>query len=171
MRDHGFAPGHRVAGVLARAVEQLAEEHVEIAQKGLQAVGIGKRYPQVAPVLAGPDLEGESLGFGQPRSQRLRGLDELMGHGAYGHEIQILCQAHVAGTAQAVGNLTGEGCDYLVLPRTREAPSGAEIGEYKTCGPIQRPDLLDLLDQSPASLGEIRVRIMVARVQLADDRQ
>src|SRR5258708_1771556 len=77
-----LAPLERVPAVMARAIEELAEVQVEIAQEGRHAVDVRQRNAQVAPVLARPGLEAEDLAVAQARAQRLAGLQGFMGHRA-----------------------------------------------------------------------------------------
>src|SRR5690606_24346678 len=82
MGQHPFTPYERIAGIVARAVEQLAEVHVEVAQEGIEPIGVRKRNAQIATVLTGPDLETIYLRIAQTRTQRLAGLQVFMRHGA-----------------------------------------------------------------------------------------
>src|SRR6185369_8685440 len=69
--DHALAPVERIARVVAHAVEELAEVHVEVAQEGVEAVGVGERDAEVAAVLLRPLVEREYLRIAQARPQRL----------------------------------------------------------------------------------------------------
>ena len=80
--DHLLAPFERIARVVPRAVEQLAEVHVEVAQESVGAVGVGDRDAEVAAVFLRPLVEGEGLRVAQPRAERLAGLHVLVRHGA-----------------------------------------------------------------------------------------
>jgi hypothetical protein len=87
------SPHKRVARVVARAVEQLAEVHVEVAQEGVHAVHVRQRDPQVAPVLLRPLLEAEHLRVAQARAQRLAGLQVFVRHGAHGAQAQLMANS------------------------------------------------------------------------------
>jgi len=101
--DHALAPCEWVAAVVARAVEQLAEKHVEVAQEGVHAIHIAERNAQVAAVLLGPGLEGKYLAVPQARAQSLRGLQVFVGHGAQWREPQLHGEQYIAGTRQLTG--------------------------------------------------------------------
>ncbi len=64
--DQPLAPVERIAGVVACAVEELAEIQVEVAQERVDAVDVGQRDAEVAAVLARPHLEAEGLRIAQP---------------------------------------------------------------------------------------------------------
>jgi hypothetical protein len=98
--DHAFAPDEGVAGIVPRAVEQLAEIHVEVAQEGVHAVHVRQGDAQVAPVFLRPLLEAEHLAVAQARAQRLAGLQVLVGHGAHGAQAQLHGEQHVAGAGE-----------------------------------------------------------------------
>ena len=59
VRDQLLAPLERIARVVAHAVEQLAEEEVEVAQERVHAADVGQRDAEVAAVLARPHVERE----------------------------------------------------------------------------------------------------------------
>jgi hypothetical protein len=90
----------RVARIVPRAVEQLAEIHVEVAQEGVHAVHVGQRDAQVAPVFLRPLLEAEHLAVAQARAQRLAGLQVFVRHGAHGAQAQFHGEQHVAGAGE-----------------------------------------------------------------------
>ena len=59
MRDQPLAPLEGIAGVVPRAIEELAEIQVEVAQERLKAVYVRERDAEVAAVFGGPLLERE----------------------------------------------------------------------------------------------------------------
>ena len=82
MLNHALTPVEGVATVMAGAVKQLAKEHVEVTQKGVQTINVAQRNAQVTPVLFGPGFEGKHLTVTQTRAQRLASLQVFMRHGA-----------------------------------------------------------------------------------------
>ena len=102
-----LAPLERVPAVMARAIEELAEVQVEIAQEGRHAVDIRQRNAQVAPVLARPGLEAEDLAVAQARAQGLAGLQVFMGQRAQGPHAQLHGIQHVAGARELPLGLRG----------------------------------------------------------------
>ena len=170
--DHAFAPLKRVARIVPRAVEQLAEIHVEIAQKGVHAVHVGQRDPQVTPIFLRPLLEAEHLAVAQARAQRLAGLQVFVRHGAHGAHAQFHGKQHVAGAGElAVGagaQIGLQGLQHLALPFKRKAPARAVIGNLQIVHALHQRDLVL---QPAAALGQVKPRLRVAEVHLADDGQ
>ena len=78
--DHRFAPDKRIAGVVPRAIEKLAEIHVEVFQERLQTVDIRQRDPEVSPVLFRPHIETERLAVAESGAERLAGLQVFVRH-------------------------------------------------------------------------------------------
>src|SRR5439155_23381894 len=61
MRDELLAPFERIARIVANAVEQLAEEKIEVAQERVHSADVGQGAAEVAPILARPGVELEHL--------------------------------------------------------------------------------------------------------------
>eukprot|EP00952_Eustigmatos_sp_NYUAD-ZCMA_P009381 38788-Eustigmatos_ZCMA.PRE.1 len=74
MLEHAFAPFERVARIMAHAIEELAEKHVEIAQEGIKTIGIRQRDAEVAAIFLGPGFQRKNLRIAQARAQRLTRL-------------------------------------------------------------------------------------------------
>ena len=82
MRDQLLAPFERIARIVAHAIEQLAEEEVEIAQECIHPAHVGQRDPEVAAIFARPHVEREHLRIAQPGTDRLARLQVLVRHRA-----------------------------------------------------------------------------------------
>ena len=96
VRDQLLAPFERVAGIVADAVEELAEEEVEVAQERVHPADVGQRDPEVAAVFARPHVEREHLRVAQPRADRLARLQVLVRHRAERRQPQLLRELDVA---------------------------------------------------------------------------
>ena len=103
MRDQLLAPLEGVARVVPRAIEELAEVHVEVAQEGVRAVGVGDRDAEIASVLLGPDVEGEGLRIAQPRPERLTGLHVLVRHRAQRRQVVAHGEPDIRGAREVLG--------------------------------------------------------------------
>ena len=174
MADHALAPLEGVATVVAGAVEQLAEVHVEIAQEGVHAVHVRQCDAQVAPVFLRPLLEREHLRVAQPGAQRLAGLQVLVRHGAHGPQPQLLGEQHVAGAGELAAGVGAQALlqrlQQFAVPFAREAPARAVVGDLqvRVAGRLQQRDLVQ---QALASLRAVEPGRGVAEVDLADDGQ
>ena len=85
---------------MTRAVKQLAEIHVEVAQKRVNPIHVTQGDAQVAAVFAGPGFKPEDLAVAQPGPERLTSLQVLMRHGAQRREAQLHGQQHIAGAGK-----------------------------------------------------------------------
>ena len=97
VRDQLLAPLERVARIVAHAVEQLAEEEIEVAQEGVHAADVRQRDPEVAAILARPHVEREHLRIAQPRADRLARLQVLVRHRAERRQAVLERELDVAG--------------------------------------------------------------------------
>ena len=104
VRDQLLAPFERIAGVVAHAVEQLAEEEVEVAQEGVHPADVGQRDPEVAAVLARPRVEREHLRVAQPRTDGLARLQVLVRHRAQRRQPHCHREPHVAGADELLAD-------------------------------------------------------------------
>ncbi len=96
MRDQLLAPFERIARIVAHAVEQLAEEQIEIAQERIHAADVGQRDAEVAAVFARPHVEREHLRVAQPGADRLARLQVLVRHRAERRQVVLEREVDVA---------------------------------------------------------------------------
>jgi hypothetical protein len=150
-----LAPFEGIAGVMAQAVEQLGKVHVEVGQKGVHAHGIGQGDTQVAAVFLHPVLEGGYLEVAQAHAQGLIGLQILMGHGAYGHQIQIARQQHIGRALEPLRGFLGKSLHHLALPGSREAAAHAEVKQLEG---VAQPGL----DCQMLELGQLDLQALAA---------
>src|SRR5690606_11822428 len=108
MLEQSLAPNERIAGIMTRAIEELAEIHIEVAQKGFETIHIRERDAEVAAILASPGFEREDLGIAQSRPQRLTRLQILMTHGAQRGYAVLLCKVVIAGTGEVIPHALDE---------------------------------------------------------------
>ena len=168
VRDQLLAPVERIARVVARAVEELAEVHVEIAQEGVHAVGVGERDAEVAAVFLRPLVEGEDLRVAQPRPERLAGLHVLVRHRAERRQVVLAWRTW---TLLGAGELLPDavalaGLQHLLLPCAREAPTRAVVRDPELERRASTFDRLDLGLQgacgprrNPAAAGRAEVHL------------
>ena len=68
MLDEMFAPFEGITGVMAGAVKEFAEVHIEVQQEGFHAVHVGERNSQVTAILFSPHFEGVFLRIPKSRT-------------------------------------------------------------------------------------------------------
>ena len=151
---------------MARAVEQLAEVHVEIAQEGIGAVGIGDGNAEVAAILLRPLVEGEGLRITQARPERLAGLHVLVCHGAERRQVVAHGEPHVGGAGEVFRHLALQSLKNLLVPGKREAPARAEVRDAEVELALDRAHEVDLRLQPPATLIEVRARLRAPEIDL-----
>ena len=155
---------------MAHAVEQLAEEEIEIAQERVHAADVRQRDPEIAAIFARPRVECEDLRIAQSRTDRLAGLQVFVRHRAEGRQSALERQHHVARADEFLADLRLERADDLVLPHTGKAAPRAVVGDAKRrvgCA----VDQVDFRSEPPPSLGEVGLLDRVAKVDFGDDRQ
>src|SRR5687767_10047210 len=167
--DHLLAPIERVARIVARAVEELAEEHVEIPEERFQAVGIRDRDAEVAAIFLRPLVEGESLRVAQPRPERLARLHVLVRHGAERREIVPHREPDVGSAGEVLRNLALQRLHHFLVPRQRKAPARAEVRDLEVELGLDGAHERDLRFQTAPALVEVRPRPRAPEMELRDD--
>ena len=174
VRQHALAPGKGIAAVVARAVKELAEIQIEVAQESGHAVHVRQGNAQIAPVLLGPFLETENLAVAQARPQRLAGLQVFVRHGAQRRQPQPHGVQHIARARQLAAGARAQPLHQLtqqpLVPHARKAPARAVIGNLEFLQPIGL-ELGHLAVQAAVALGQVGARLRVAEVHLIDDGQ
>ena len=101
----GFvAPNIRIAAIVAQAVEKFGEIQVEVTQEGIHADHVGQGDAEVAAIFVYPAFQRGFLEVAQTYVQCLKGLEELVRHGADGCDAEFFGQINVAGTAHDIGS-------------------------------------------------------------------
>ena len=174
MLNHALAPGEGVAAVVAGTIEQLAKVHVEVAQKGLDAVDIAQGNPQVTAVFTRPGFKAKHLAVAQPWPQGLAGLQVFVGHGAQWGQAQLHGEQGIAGTGKLprrAGAQAGrQHAQHLLVPGFGKTPAGAVVGNFEFAQTFGL-ELPDFLVQALAALQKIGHALGVAKVDLVDDGQ
>ena len=174
MLNHALAPLEGVAGVVARAVKELAEIHVEVAEERFHAVHVRERNAQIAPVFLRPLLEGKHLAVAQAGAERLTRLQVFVRHRAQRAQPKLLGKEHVAGAGELAAALLVQPLlqrgEHFALPRKRKAPPRAVVGEHQLLQP-GRVQHVDFFVQPPAPFAPVKVGVGAAHVDLADDGQ
>ena len=171
MGDQLLPPHERVAGILAGAVEQLAEIQVEVAQEGVHAVGVGDRDPEVAAVFLGPHLEGEGLRVPEARAERLAGLHVFVRDGPQRGQVVSHCEPDVRGPGEELRDLVLQRADDLLVPGQREAAARTVVGDLELVRGVESAQRGDLLLQAAAPLVNVNLRLRVPEIHLAHDRE
>ena len=169
--DHALAPDEGIARVVPDAVEELAEEHVEVAQEGIHPVDVGECDAEVAPVLLGPHLEGEDLRVAQPWAQRLAGLQELVGHRAVGREAELLGVHDVRRASEDAAETLLHVEENLLLPGLGEAAPRTVVRDPQPAVVGLVAQKLDLALKACDPLRLVKIWIRVPEVDLVDDRK
>lgn len=172
--DAFFAPHHRIAGVVAQAVEQLGEEQIEIAEEGIGGNAVGEGNPQQATVFADPAIERGDLAVDQPWAELLVGHDPLVSHGAQRFHVQFTGQVHVAGADEAPGEVVLEHIHHFCLHAIRKTSAGAEIGDLQLRQLIGRGiggQPVEFAIELLARLFQHGFAVAIAVAHFADDRQ
>ena len=169
--DQPFAPLDRIARVVARTIEELAEVHIEIAQECIHPVHVRQRDTQVAAVLSGPGLEAERLRIPQARSERLAGLQIFVRHRAQRDQAVRARIHHVARARQVLPQIRLQRPQHFVVPAAGESAACAIVGDPHLRQRRIVPDQGDLGPQSATTLGEVGGGHGATKVDLVDDRQ
>jgi hypothetical protein len=111
-----LAPDVRIAGIVAQAVEELGEVHVEVGEEGVHADDVGERRAEVAAVLLHPGFEGGALEVAQANAERLEGLQVLVRHRADRHQAEVAREQHVGGALEELRHLALERDQHLAVP-------------------------------------------------------
>jgi hypothetical protein len=96
MGDQLLAPLERIAGIVPHAVEELAEEEIEIAQERVHPQTSESAMPKSPRYSRAHMLKREHLGVAQPGTHRLARLQVLVRHRAQRGEPQLLRELDVA---------------------------------------------------------------------------
>src|SRR5471030_592154 len=172
--DGFFCPEHRITGVVAQAVEELGEIHVEVTEESISGDAVGQGDPQQAAILANPAIKGGYLAIYQPWAELLMGHDPLVGHGAQRFHVQLAGKMHVAGADEAPREIVLEHVHHFFLHSVRKAAPGAEIGnlqlgQFVAAGVGGQP--VELAIELLAGLLQNDFPVAIAVTHFADDRQ
>src|SRR5450432_536707 len=113
---------------MAHAVEQLAEEEIEVAQEGVHSAYVGERNAEVAPILARPGVERENLRIAQARTDGLAGLKVFVRHRSQRRQAVLQREIDIARADELGADALLERNDHFVLPAAREPPPRPVVG-------------------------------------------
>ena len=156
---------------MARAVKELAEEHVEVPEEGLRPVDVGERNAEVAAVFLGPHFKAVDLAVAKTRPQGLAGLQIFVRHRAERNEAVLLGERHVGGPRKVRAEAILEHPHDPVLPIARKTPARAVVGnaEVPVVGFVE--DEVDLGVEALQALLVRKIGITVAEVDFVHDRE